>query len=338
MDSNTPIRFEIFAGHQIVRTEILMGAILKIGKLSSHSLRFDDPSVSRLHAEIEIKNPNEVILKDLGSDQGTFVNNEPVMRTKLYTGDRIRFGEVECIVAVAGQTAIRPGTQQVIAQQAAPVAHTAPQVSRSALPDFSNEVDRGYGKVLQVLGLYGNSVISFGHILETEPGIFTIGFNVDADCVVNPGILPTHEPFPIVEVTENGAMLVHVPDGIQGEVMLDGKIFDLDGLRTAGRMIRGRVPSSSSLALPLRARCRVSIGEFSFLIASIPHPGAPDPLPLSERIDPPLVASMGSVALFMLLVFSILSMIPQSPESLDLDRLEALNRFIEITLDAEEKN
>ena len=85
MDSNTPIRFEIFAGFQIVRTEILMGATLKIGKLSSHSLRLDDASVSRLHAELEVKGPNEVILKDLGSDQGTFVNNEPIMRSKIYT-------------------------------------------------------------------------------------------------------------------------------------------------------------------------------------------------------------------------------------------------------------
>lgn len=87
MDANTPIRFEIFAGHQIVRTEVLTVATLKIGKLSSHQLRFDDPSVSRLHAEIDVRGPNEVILRDMGSDQGTFVNQEPVMRSTLFSGD-----------------------------------------------------------------------------------------------------------------------------------------------------------------------------------------------------------------------------------------------------------
>ena len=112
MDGNTPIRFEILAGHQIVRTEILMGATLKVGKLSSHALKLDDASVSRLHAELEVRNPNEVVLKDLGSDQGTFLNNEPIMRAKLFTGDRVRFGEVNCIISIAGQTARRPGSAQ----------------------------------------------------------------------------------------------------------------------------------------------------------------------------------------------------------------------------------
>lgn len=335
MDSNTPIRFEIFAGHQIVRTEVLMGASLKIGKLSSHSLRFDDPSVSRLHAELEVRNPNEVILKDLGSDQGTFLNNEPVMRSKLFTGDRVRFGGVECIVTIAGQTARRPGTEQVIQTSAS--ARGPAQVSRKSLPNFDAEVDRGYGKVLQVLGLFGTSVISYGHLYESEPDVFTIGFGVDADCVVNPGVLPTADAFPLAEVTDGGAMLVHIPDNINGEVMLDGKVFDLNGLRDAGRMSRGRVPDSSSLALPLRARCRLTIGEFSFLVAVIPHPGSAPPLTLSDRIDPPLIASIGGVAIFMVMIFTLLSLIPQSPESLDLDRLAALNRFIEISLEAEEK-
>ena len=335
MDNNTPIRFEIFAGHQIVRTEILMGSNLKIGKLSSHALRFDDPSVSRLHAELEVKNPNEVILKDLGSDQGTFLNNEPVMRSKLYTGDKVRFGNIECIVTIAGQTVRRPGSEVIGAQVQQERAHV--QASRHQVPDFSGEIDRGYGKVLQVLGLFGTSVISYGHLYESEPGVFTIGFGVDADCVINPGILPPPVPFPLAEVTESGAMLVHVPDHVNGEVMLDGKVFDLNGLRNAGRMTRGRVPNSNSLALPLRARCRLSIGEFSFLIAAIPHPGYAPPIALSERIDPPLVASIGAVALFMMMVFTLLSLIPQSPESLDLDRLEALNRFIEITLEVEEE-
>jgi hypothetical protein len=335
MDGNTPIRFEIFAGHQIVRTEILMGATLKIGKLNSHSLKLDDPSVSRLHAELEVRNPNEVILKDLGSDQGTFLNNEPVMRAKVFTGDRVRFGEIDCIVSIAGQTSRRPGNPQASATSSTQA--QASHVSRSSLPDFSAEVDRGYGKVLQVLGLYGTSVISYGHIHETEPGEFTIGFGVNADCVINPNSISAPEPFPLAEVTESGAMLVHIPDNVNGEVMLDGKIFDLDGLRSAGRMTRGRVPNSSTLALPLRARCRLTIGDFNFLIAAIPHPGYPTPLALADRVDPPLVASIGAVALFMVLVFALISLIPQSPESLDLDRLEALNRFIEITLEAEEK-
>jgi predicted component of type VI protein secretion system len=179
MDANTPIRFEIFAGHQIVRTEILTGSTLKVGKLGSHQLRLDDASVSRLHAEIEVRNPNEVILKDMGSDQGTFVNQEPVMRTKLFSGDRVQFGDVECVITIAGQTARRAG------QGPASAAQAFAQKRVQHVPNLNAEVDRGFGKVLQILALYDTAVIAYDHFHESEPGVFTLGFGVEADCVVN---------------------------------------------------------------------------------------------------------------------------------------------------------
>ena len=77
--SSTPIKFDIYAGEQLVKTEILTGPTIKIGKLASLSLRLDDDSVSRLHAQIEIKHPDDVVLLDLGSERGTFVNGERVV-------------------------------------------------------------------------------------------------------------------------------------------------------------------------------------------------------------------------------------------------------------------
>ena len=331
MDANTPIRFEIFAGHQIVRTEILTGSTIKVGKLGSHQLRLDDPSVSRLHAEIEVRSPDEVILKDMGSDQGTFVNQEPIMRTQLFSGDRVQFGEVKCVVTVAGQKVNRT---QVSSEDPEP--SSAPRRAQY-VPQLNAEIDRGHGRVLQVLALYDTAVISYSHFHESEPGIFTLGFGVDADCVVNENVLPTSGKFPLAEVDSNGAMLVHVPDNVTGEVMLDGKIFDIDGLRQAGRMSRGRVPSSATLALPMRARCRLSIGEFSFLVSVMPHPGFVRSLSWSERIDKNFLASTGSVTLLMGLLAILFSMIPQSPNDLSLQIQAAQDRYVELLLEVEEE-
>lgn len=330
MDANTPIRFEIFAGHQIVRTEILTGSTIKVGKLGSHQLRFDDASVSRLHAEIEVRGPDEVVLKDMGSDQGTFVNQEPVMRTKLFSGDRVRFGDVECVVTVAGQTVRRAAQGDAAASQ--PVRQRAQHV-----PNLNAEVDRGYGKVLQVLAMFDTAVIAYDQFHESEPGTFTLGFGVEADCVVNQNVLPTPDPFPLAEVDANGSMLVHIPDNINGEVMLDGKIFDIDGLRQAGRMTRGRVPKSATLALPMRARCRLNIGEFSFLVSVMPHPGYVRSLPWNERIDKNFLASAGSVALLMGMLAILFSLIPQSPNDLSLQIQAAQDRYVELLLEVEEE-
>lgn len=334
MEANTPIKFEILAGHQIIRTEILTGPVIKVGKLSSHQLKLmDDPSISRLHAEIEVRGPNEVILKDMGSDQGTFVNQKPVMRAKLMSGDRIKFGNVECVVTVAGQAA-RPRQGQPAAGQGSPQAQRA-QTPR--VPHLGAERDYGFGNQLQVLALYDTSVIAYEQYHETEPGVFTLGFDVDADCVMTPNVLPTADQFPLAEMTESRKMLVHIPDVAQGEVMLNGKIFDLDGLKQAGHMSRGRVPQSSTLALPLRARCRLTIGEFSFLISAMPDPGRAPKIQLVDRIDLPFMGSVAFVALLFGFLSFAISMIPPAPADLSLSILENQQRFLEVMLEAEEE-
>ena len=50
------------------------------------------PSVSRRHAVLSVENGRTTV-EDLGSTNGTFVNNEPVEHRVLVNGDRIRFGD-----------------------------------------------------------------------------------------------------------------------------------------------------------------------------------------------------------------------------------------------------
>jgi hypothetical protein len=132
-------------------------------------------------------------------------------------------------------------------------------------------------------------------------------------------------------------MFIHIPQHVKGEVMLDGKIFEIDGLRQAGRMTRGRVPNSDTLALPMRARCRLNIGEFNFLVSVIPHPGYVPALPWSERIDKPLIGSALSVTLLFGMLYLVLSMIPPSPESVLLEIQAAQDRYVELLLEVEEE-
>lgn len=54
----------------------------------------DDRSVSRRHARFEIIG-NDLVLTDLGSSNGTFVNDERVTRRVLVAGDRVRIGRLE---------------------------------------------------------------------------------------------------------------------------------------------------------------------------------------------------------------------------------------------------
>lgn len=83
-----------------------------VGRVAEVDLRVDDDSVSRRHAEIEAKG-GEVVLRDLGSANGTTVNGSPIAEdTTLAPGDIIQFGVVEMMyengVASGAKAAVRP--------------------------------------------------------------------------------------------------------------------------------------------------------------------------------------------------------------------------------------
>jgi hypothetical protein len=76
----------------------LRGDVTTIGRGVGVDVRLDDPSVSRLHAEIVCRGPYYFVA-DLGlSRNGTRVNGRPVARRVLDDGDVLSFGTARCRV------------------------------------------------------------------------------------------------------------------------------------------------------------------------------------------------------------------------------------------------
>src|SRR5205814_6454327 len=63
-----------------------------IGRQAGATLKIGNASVSRRHAIIE-RDGDRFIIADLGSRNGTFVNDVPVRRRELQHGDRVRIGD-----------------------------------------------------------------------------------------------------------------------------------------------------------------------------------------------------------------------------------------------------
>jgi pSer/pThr/pTyr-binding forkhead associated (FHA) protein len=70
---------------------------IAIGRHDSNDLRLNSRNVSNYHAEILVE-PEGIVLHDLGSTNGTYVNEERVRRRKISHGDRIRIGSNEIVV------------------------------------------------------------------------------------------------------------------------------------------------------------------------------------------------------------------------------------------------
>jgi hypothetical protein len=77
--------------------------VTTIGRGHGVDVRLDDPTVSRLHAEITRRGPY-VYLADLGlSRNGTKVNGRPVARRVLEDGDVLTFGAARCRIGGIGR-------------------------------------------------------------------------------------------------------------------------------------------------------------------------------------------------------------------------------------------
>src|SRR5262245_45631697 len=67
------------------------GTTVTLGRTSQSDVQIDDPSVSRRHCEISF-DEGVLRVKDLGSVNGTFVNERAVQDAEAHAGDAIRLG------------------------------------------------------------------------------------------------------------------------------------------------------------------------------------------------------------------------------------------------------
>ena len=79
-----------------------------VGRKNSCGLRIPIPAISRQHCEIEVT-PDGIVLRDLGSSNGTYHNSLRVQESELTAGDEVSVGPVVFTVVVNGRPAeIRP--------------------------------------------------------------------------------------------------------------------------------------------------------------------------------------------------------------------------------------
>ena len=79
-----------------------------VGRKNSCGLRIPIPAISRQHCEIEVT-PDGIVLRDLGSSNGTYHNSIRVQESELTAGDEVSVGPVVFTVVVNGRPAeIRP--------------------------------------------------------------------------------------------------------------------------------------------------------------------------------------------------------------------------------------
>jgi signal transduction histidine kinase/pSer/pThr/pTyr-binding forkhead associated (FHA) protein len=89
--------------------------VLSIGRDAGNSIRLNDTEVSRRHAELVLKPADRCyLLRDVGSANGTFVNNESITEVALQAGDQVQLGQT--LMVVSGGRNESPATNDLAEQ------------------------------------------------------------------------------------------------------------------------------------------------------------------------------------------------------------------------------
>ena len=94
-----------------------LGERTTIGRVEDNTFQIAEPSVSSRHCEILLQG-SEVLVKDLNSTNGTFINGEKITERVLKPGQTLRLGNVELKLDMPG----------------APGAHASPSAPASPAP------------------------------------------------------------------------------------------------------------------------------------------------------------------------------------------------------------
>lgn len=82
----------------------LAGEVVSVGRDATNRVRLHDTEVSRRHAEFR-PDGDGCVLVDIGSANGTFVNNERITEVRLKPGDHVAFGQTMLVYSTSNQSA-----------------------------------------------------------------------------------------------------------------------------------------------------------------------------------------------------------------------------------------
>jgi hypothetical protein len=99
----TPIRVTVFRGDERVLEEVFARDLLKIGRLASAHVKLEDPTVARIHAVLEASGAGYNLI-DMGSPDGTRVNDAKVSKASVRDGDIVTVGPYRMQLTWAAQS------------------------------------------------------------------------------------------------------------------------------------------------------------------------------------------------------------------------------------------
>jgi hypothetical protein len=92
-DNDTVLRIRLSLKGRPIKSYGFQQDVITIGRDPEADIFLDNPGISREHVRIERLPNGTYSLRDMGSANGTYVNDEPVKSALIYTADVVRIGK-----------------------------------------------------------------------------------------------------------------------------------------------------------------------------------------------------------------------------------------------------
>jgi len=91
----------------LIKSDVSLDRVIKLklgtnrlGRAPENDFQIEHPTISATHCEVELAG-DQLIVRDCGSTNGTFIDGQPVQEAPLYAGQYLRLGEVELLAETA---------------------------------------------------------------------------------------------------------------------------------------------------------------------------------------------------------------------------------------------
>jgi pSer/pThr/pTyr-binding forkhead associated (FHA) protein len=152
------------------RTHELTVERTTVGRVEDNTFQIAEPSVSSHHCEILLRG-TDVVIKDLNSTNGTFINGEKVAESALKPGQILRLGQIEMRLEAEGAAPApvaapaKKGADQTLVMQRGVSLTDLEQTARasgfdSATKGFSKKDNKGNKIFWIAAGVFGFVIIA----------------------------------------------------------------------------------------------------------------------------------------------------------------------------------
>lgn len=294
------ITFLIYYGDELLGEETFSNNVIKIGRLSTVDLKLEDPTVSRVHAQIEATSDG-FLIKDMGSSAGTIVNGEKVEKSILKDGDELLLGKTKLIISIKDSeskfesiAAVSPDFSNKNLKSTDDTKAKGVQREEKALKKVTQTppINKGEEVEEEEKDPYGNKAIEIKFLWYQEmvdvkyfvyPPKVTIGSTSRCDFYLIPDEITVPE-YPVIR-TVNKEYKLTFPKNVEGEVYIGGSSKSFQDLIKEKRALPdSTLPDSYVYTLPPNSITRMYINNAVLQFRFVPPPKKL-PLGLGTNID-----------------------------------------------------